>query len=170
MQALYSVNKDQASELIKKFKMFSNNTGAEIVGSKEELENKLSDFKQENIEPIVIFNNVNNDVLFNSPVLDFKIKNMITCNSYKIDQDQIFNSIDFLSVDVVLKSISSIPNSDNLYDFYKQFSNNYSQILKNNNVVNTTLVVGVIAGTGIVVGCTVYYGSNKNDVPKKITT
>jgi hypothetical protein len=159
LKDLYGVSDEQVNDLIKIAQPALTDISSTKVSSQSQLEFALADLKKDNITPVVVFNN-KDKTLFGNPLSYYGVSNVITCNSYSLGGEIFFNSTDYLGIDHVIKSLVNI-NQPTLFDFYKNFSNNYATQLYNDKKYLVTVVAAtaVVAGGGG--GFIIYYNLNE---------
>lgn len=159
LKDLYGVSDEQVDDLIKLAQPALTDINSTKVSSQGQLEFALAAFKKDNITPVVVFNNKDKN-LFGNPLSYYGVSNVITCNSYNLGGEIFFNSTDYLGIDHVIKSLVNI-NQPTLFDFYKNFSNNYATQLYNDKKYLVTVVAASAVATGGGGGFIIYYNLNE---------
>lgn len=163
LSQLFEVTEDQASDLIQTISKIKDAPNSVIVDSQEALEKALLEASLNNQEHIVIFNNTEGRI-FDKEVRDYNIREVITCNSYTIDNASLnTNSTDFIYVKEVINSLLETHTDESLYpdEFMYKFSLAYNMKLseRSNKTITVTVVVGVTATGGV--GAIAYYNTHK---------
>lgn len=159
LKDLYGVRDEQVDDLIKIAQPALTDIYSTKVSSQGQLEFALAAFKKDNTTPVVVFNN-KDKTLFGNPLSYYGVANVITCNSYNLGSEIFFNSTDYLGIGNVIKSLVNI-NQPTLFDFYKNFSNNYATQLYNEKKYFVTVVAASAVATGGGAGFIIYYNLNE---------
>ncbi|MFT3948277.1 MAG: hypothetical protein QM763_15000 [Agriterribacter sp.] len=160
LKDLYSINDDQVDEVIKIAQPLLTDIYVTKIASKESLDETLKRFREHDIVPVIIFNN-KNKTLFDHPLSYYNVSNAITCNSYNLGSPLFFSSTDYLGFNNVVKSLVNNEPQPTLFDFYKNFSNNYATQLYNDKKYFATVVSTGVAVTGGGAGYIIYYNINE---------
>jgi len=109
--------------------------------------------KQDNRQPILIFDNQNGN-LFNKPISSYEINEVITCKSYTIPNGNFsMFTTGYVDAPNAVKALSKIPD-ERLYidDFFLQFERNYNNFQAASNQKSTFITAGVaIIGGGALI-------------------
>jgi hypothetical protein len=161
LRSLYSIDDKQANELLQLSSEIDKRSLITKVGTEEELNKTLKDFQTKNTKPIVVFPNIDN-MLFGHSMDYYNLDNVITCNSYTIPTATFLKSTDFLDLRYVVKSINgTFGNCENLFEFYRNFSINYSTYIERSNSRRIAATVVLVGATGGGVTAIVHYNNNK---------
>ena len=136
-------------QLSKIFSKTKNISQSSLVRNKEDLITSIENAKQNKRNPILIFDN-KNDLLFDEPIFKYGVQDVITCNSYAIENGGFsMLTTNYVNAANVVKALGKIPNEP-MYkvDMYMQFSKNYYELQNITTKKQGLIYAGFGIGTG----------------------